>query len=260
MRFRNTLIALIVLVLIGGYAFVNYYYAKPEPARTAYNIKADDIAKIDLKYPTRELVVERKPGEQWNITTPVGANADQTSANNLARAVAECEITKTVEDKTDDLKPFGLDKPQVIVTVTDTQGKPLPALEFGKNTPVGFSTYLKYGDKPEIMLASSAFSSGMNKTLDQMRDRELMSFKLDDVQKLVVTHDDGTQISIDRDGDKWKIAQPGNFDADPTQVRQVLTTLGDAKVADFITDQPTNAAQYGLAKPTLVATVYLSHG
>jgi uncharacterized protein DUF4340 len=260
MRFRNTLIALIVLVLIGGYAFVNYYYAKPEPARTAYNIKADDIAKIDLKYPNRELVVERKPGEQWNITTPVGANADQTSANNLARAVAECEITKTVEDKTDDLKPFGLDKPQVIVTVTDTQGKTLPALELGKNTPVGFSTYLKYGDKPEIMLASSAFSSGMNKTLDQMRDRELMSFKLDDVQKLVVTHDDGTQISIDRDGDKWKIAQPGNFDADPTQVRQVLTTLGDAKVADFITDQPTNAAQYGLEKPHLVATVYLSHG
>ena len=110
------------------------------------------------------------------------------------------------------------------------------------------------------MLTSSAFSSGMNKTADQMRDRELMSFKVDDVQKLVIAHDDGSQIVIDRDGDKWKIISPGSYAADPTQVRQVLTALGDSKVADFITDQPSNAAQYGLEKPHLVATVYLSNG
>ncbi len=34
------------------------------------------------------------------------------------------------------------------MTVTDTKGKTLPGLEVGKNTPVGFSAYLKYTDKP----------------------------------------------------------------------------------------------------------------
>ena len=61
MRFRNTLIALLVLILFGGYAFVNYYFSKPEAAQTAFNIKADDIAKIDLKYPTREMTWSAKP-------------------------------------------------------------------------------------------------------------------------------------------------------------------------------------------------------
>jgi len=257
MRFRNTLIALVVLLIVGGYAFVNYYYATPEKPKTALNIKAEEIAKIDLKYPNRELEVERKTGEPWVITKPMGAAADQTTANNLARAIADCEITRTVEEKADNLAPFGLDKPQVTVTVTDTKGKTLPALQVGKVTPVGFSAYLKYADKPAIMLTSSAFPSGMNKTPDQMRDRELMSFKVDEVQKLLITHDDGTQIEIDRAGDKWKIVKPAAYDADPTQVRQVLTTMGDSKVADFITDTPTNAAQYGLEKPHLVATVYL---
>ena len=42
------------------------------------------------------------------ITAPMGAKADQTTANNLARAIADCEITKTVEEKADDLAPFGL--------------------------------------------------------------------------------------------------------------------------------------------------------
>jgi hypothetical protein len=260
MRFRNTLIALAVLLIIGGYAFVNFYFSKPAQAKIALNIKGDDIAKIDLKYPDRELVLERKAGEPWMITKPVGTQADQTAASNLARAIAQCEITKTVEEKAENLAPFGLDKPQVTVTVTDTRGKTLPGLQVGKLTPVGFSAYLKYTDKPVIMLTSSAFPSGMNKTVDQMRDRELMSFKVDEVQKLVIAHDDGTEIAIDRDGDKWKIVKPASYDADPTQVRQILTTLGDSKVADFITDAPRNAAQYGLEKPHLTATVYLAKG
>ena len=258
MRFRNTLIALVVLLLVGGYAFVNYYFTKPEPPKTALNIKAEDIAKVDLKYPNRELTLERKAGEPWTIVKPIGTAADQTTANNLARAIADCELTKTVEDKADNLAPFGLDKPQVTVTVTDTKGKTLPALEVGKVAPVGFSAYLKYADKPAIMLTSSAFPSGMNKTVDQMRDRELMSFSVDDVKKLVIARDDGTEIDVDRVDDKWKIVKPANYGADPTQVRQILTTLGDSKVADFITDAPSNAAQYGLEKPHLVATVYLA--
>jgi len=260
MRFRNTLVALIVLLLVGGYAFVNFYFSKPEEAKTALNIKGDNIARIDLKYPDRELVLERKPGEPWNIIKPIGTRADQTAATNLARAIAECQVTKTVEEKADSLAPFGLDKPQVTVTVTDTKGKTLPGLQVGKNTPVGFSSYLKYTDKPTIMLTNSAFPSGMNKTVDQMRDRELMSFKVDDVQKLVIAHDDGSELVVERDGDKWKIVKPASYEADPTQVRQILTTLGDAKVADFITDAPTNAAQYGLEKPHLSATVYLRGG
>ena len=117
MRFRNTLIALVVLLIIGGYAFVNFYFTKPEAVKTALNIKPDEIAKIDLKYPDRDLVLERKPGEHWMITKPIGASADQTVAGNLARAIAECQITKTVEEKADNLAPFGLDKPQVTVTV-----------------------------------------------------------------------------------------------------------------------------------------------
>ena len=257
MRFRNTLIALVVLLVVGGYAFVNYYFTKPEAPKTALNIKAEQIAKVDLKYPDRELILERKAGEPWVITKPIGAAADQTTANNLAHAIADCEITKTVEEKADNLAPFGLDKPQVTVTVTDTKGKTLPALEVGKVTPVGFSAYLKYADKPAIMLTSSAFPSGMNKTPDQMRDRELMTFKVDDVKRLTIVRDDGTEIEIDRVDDKWKIVKPANYDADPTQIRQVLTTLGDSKVADFITDAPTNAAQYGLEKPHLVAAVNL---
>jgi Domain of unknown function (DUF4340) len=56
------------------------------------------------------------------------------------------------------------------------------------------------------------------------------------------------------------MVKPADYAADPTQVRQILTTLSDSKVANFITDTPSNAAQYGLEKPHLSATVFLKKG
>ncbi|MGH7950282.1 MAG: DUF4340 domain-containing protein, partial [Candidatus Binataceae bacterium] len=66
----------------------------------------------------------------------------------------------------------------------------------------------------------------------------------------------GDAIEIVRDGDKWKIVKPKEYAADPLAVRQYLTTLVNAKVADFITDTPPAVAQYGLDKPHVAATAY----
>ncbi len=256
MRFRNTLIALIVLLIIGGYAFVNYYFSRPEQAKTALNIKPEDIAKVDLKYPDREIEIERKAGGPWMITKPFGVKADQTAANNLARAIADAQITRTVDDKPANLAPFGLDKPQTVVTVATTKGKALPGIEIGKTTPIGFNAYMKFTDKPAVMLTSSAFQSGMNKTADQLRDRELTSFNVDDVKTFTIARDDAPEIEIDREGSQWKIVKPKPYFADQTQVHQILSTLANAKVADFVSDAPTDVSQYGLVKPHLTVTVY----
>ncbi len=260
MRPRNTIIALVVLLIIGGYAFVMNRYSRPLPAEKLLGVKADDIAKIELKYPDRMLTVERPKGGLWRIVKPIGVDADQTPVNNLARAVANAQITKTVEDKASDLAPFGLAKPAVVITVTTFEGKTLAPIEVGKTTPVGFSAYVMRVGKDAVMLTSSAFPSGMNKTVDQLRKRDLLTFKIGDVSHFTLAKDDGSIIDVVRDGDKWKITKPGNYPADPTQVRQLLSSLLEVKVADFIADAPTSVSQYGLEKPHLTITVYNKNG
>jgi hypothetical protein len=262
MNFRNTIIAIVVLAVIGGYALYVGKFSKPEETtQKLYRLKADDIAKIVLKYPERELELDRsKAFGQWSIVKPVGTDADQTASNNLARAIADCQLVRTVEDNPTDLKPFGLDKPQVTVTVTTFAGKTYPGIEVGKTTPIGFNAYIKETDKPAVMLTQSAFQSGMNKTLNNMRNRDLMNFTMDEVQKFVLAKDDGTTIEIDRDGDNWKIVKPASYKADDTQVREALSALLNAKVADFINDAPAAVTEYGLEKPHATATVYLKNG
>jgi hypothetical protein len=256
MRPRNTIIALVVLLIVGGYAFVISYYSKPVPAESLLAVKTGDIAKIELKYPDRVVAVERPKGGVWRIVKPIGVDADQTTVNNLARAIATAQVTKTVEEKAADLAPFGLAKPAVVITVSTFDGKTLPAIEVGKTTPIGFSAYVMRGGQPAVMLTSSAFPAGMNKTVDQLRNRDLMTFKVDDVTRFTIAKDDGTTVEVDRDGDKWKITKPGNYLANPTAVRQLLSALLEVKVADFIADAPGSVSQYGLEKPHLTLTVY----
>jgi Domain of unknown function (DUF4340) len=256
MQTRNTVIALVLLAIVGGFAYLVSRGQGTAETVKLFTLKPEDIIRIDLKYPDREIVLERNREGKWELSKPIHADADQTTSNNLARAIADCEIKKTVFEKTSDLKPFGLDKPAATVIVTAKNKGVLPAIEVGKTTPVGFSAYIKTADKPAVLLTSSAFPPGMEKKVDDLRDRELMSFKVDDAQKVVIEHDDGSTVEIDRNGDNWNIVKPAKYPADPTQVRQLLSALANARVADFISDTPSSVSEYGLGKPHLTVTIF----
>jgi hypothetical protein len=260
MRLRNTIIVLILFAIVGGYAFVVGYYSAPEETRKLLEVKAADIAKIELKYPDRDIVLERDKGGPWRLTKPIGADADQTQANNLASAIADAQLNKTVDEKPTDLKAFELDHPVTIVTVTTFDKKTWPSIEVGRSTPIGFNAYVKLSNSPAVLLTSSVFPSGMNKKVNDLRVRDLMSFKMDDVRKLIVTRDNGQTVELDLDGEKWKMVKPSPYPADDIQVRQALSTLVNAKASDFVADAPANVNQYGLEKPHLTATVVLNNG
>jgi hypothetical protein len=260
MRLRNTIIVLVLFAIVGGYAFVVSHYSQTEAQAKLIDVKPDDIAKIELKYSDRDIVIERDQGKPWRIVKPIGADADQMQANNLARAIADGVLVRTVDDQPADLTPFGLKPPTTTITVTTFDKKTLPSIEVGKSTPIGFNAYVRLSNSPAVLLTEGAFSSGMNKTVNDLRDRDLMAFKLDDVQKLIIARDNGPAVEIDRDGDHWKIVKPAPSPADDTAVRMALGTLVNARASDFVSDAPSNVNQYGLEKPHLTATVVLKSG
>ncbi len=253
MRLRNTIIVLVLLVLLGGYA----YYASWQPAEEKnklFNIQPEDIATITLKYPEREIELARQAGK-WTLVKPIAAEADDNTANNVARAIADCEIKKTLAETPANLAPFGLAKPDLIVTVTTADKKTLPGIEVGKTTPVGFSAYIKTTDKPDVMLTSSAFPPAVKKTVDELRDRELVKFAFDEVHKLTLDRGDGNPIELDNDHGVWTIVKPAKYATDAAAVRQLLTSLSGSRIDEFVTEHPDNLSKFGLDKPRLTASV-----
>ena len=256
MRFRSTLVLVLLLLGLGAYVYwVEYPKAQQEEKKkTLFEFKPDDATEVSLVYPDREITL-KKSGEDWRLTKPMDVAADAVTVKNLVNAIAECEVKKELTDASADLAPYGLDKPFVSVTVK-LKDKELPAILVGKNTPVGFSTYLQRADDKKIRLTNSAFRSGMDKQLKDLRDKTIINFEDNDVHT-VELHGDGKDIRLTQKDDNWSVEQPGPYAADTATVRSFLSTVRSMRAVDFPTDQPTDLAPYGLDQPRLTVSLFL---
>ena len=258
MQFRNTLILLILLTLVGGYIYF-FQAGKPEEETVKlFNIKAEDITKLVLKYPGEQIELERT-GDKWKIVKPIQVDADSAAVTTLTHEVADAQIKSTVDEHPTDLSNFGLTKPAVTV-IAGTKDKTLPGVEVGRTTPIGYSVYIKTTDKPAVMLTAGGFGPGTKRTVSDLRDHTLMSFKVDDVSKLAVKQDDGAPVEIEKDQGKWKIVKPGKYDADPERVRVLLSSLSNSRIDEFTVDNPDKVTKYGLDKPQLTVSVFTGPG
>jgi hypothetical protein len=256
MQFRNTAIALILLVLIGGYAYYLARHPSTSRGQQLFKIAPKDIVQINLRYPNREIELATDLRHRWVLTKPLKADADQTAADEIARAIAELEVKKTVAEDTKDLSPFGLSHPRAIVTAVLKDGKKLPAIEVGKATPIGFSTYVKRADKPAVMVTSSTFGTQMIKNVDDLRDRQLLSTPADQANRVVIEHRPGETIELDKSGNEWQIVRPASYAADSSTVTSFLSTLTSGRISRFVNDSPANLAEYGLDQPQLSISLF----
>jgi hypothetical protein len=260
MKFRNTVIALVLLVLVGGYAYYTALHKSTSQGQRMFKVEAKDIARIDLRYPNnREIVLELGPHDRWTITKPLKVSADQAAADDLARSVAGLETTKTVAEEPKDLALFGLKPPRATITVSLKDKKELPAIYVGKATPIGFSTYVRLAGKPAVMITSSTFGTKMTKEVDDLRDRQLLP-PVDAADKVVIEHRPGETIELAKKDGDWSIVKPASYRADANVVTGLLSNLTNGRISRFVSDSPSNLAEYGLEQPTLNVSVSIGKG
>jgi len=254
MRFRTTIILALVLAGLGAYLYFVELERVAEEAKkkTLFEFKTEDATGITLTYPDRKIVVKLSDGK-WRLTEPVQDLADESIVTNLLNAIAECEIKKTLEDVPTDLAPFGLDKPSAEVQVT-LKDRELPVIKVGKTSPVGFSTYIQRADDPKVYLTSSAFHTGTDKQLKDVRDKQILSFDDNAIRKITV-HGPDRDILLKKSESGWSLEQPTAHAADAATVRSFLSTLRSMRATDFAAEQASDLSQYGLDNPRLAITV-----
>jgi len=255
MPLRNTIIVIVLLLAIGGYALYQRHQPPPEKNPKVYTLDAKDIQKIELRSPGRDLVLERSGPDQWKIMKPVEAEADHFAVDAIANQIAGLEITDTADEAPTDLAPFGLKVPAVTVTVTTKEGKTLPPILVGEQAPIGNAGFIKVADKPAVLLVNPAFAAMVNKHLDDVRSHNFFTFKPDDAHHITLTK--GLQtLELKRGaGDRWTIVKPRDYPADDAAVASFLRALGAAQVTRFIDDQPSDPSKYGLVNPSLAITL-----
>jgi len=251
MQSRKTLRAVLALAIVGGFAY--YISRQPEPQKNhkLFDLKPEDIAQIELRGPARDLVIQRDGPGLWRIVKPVQTPADNSIADGIANAIAGLQVVDTVDENPADLANFGLETPATSVIVTTTDKRVLPGIMVGSDTPVGNNSYIKTTDKPAVLLIPAGFTVAAGRTLKELRSHVLVGLTADQMNRVAVTHPDGSVIEVARKGDDWMITKPREHSADKAAVQQLLDVIAGARVAEFIEDNPQDLEKFGLAKPAL---------
>ncbi|TAK00571.1 MAG: DUF4340 domain-containing protein [Candidatus Manganitrophaceae bacterium] len=242
MRFKATIFLSLVLVLLGGYLFYvelpgekkkqeaevmqKRLYSFSPSAITNLTIQSANGASIDFLHEPAD------PDNPWRITHPVEALANDAAASALASQLERLESTRLVEEKSEDLKEFGLDPPayMVIITLhrTDTE-----ILEVGSENLTGNEVYVRKGAGTPVYLVPVSIKKSLNKDLAGWRRQELFHFASTDVKRVRIDSP-RQQIEIAREGDDWRIKKPIQAKGDPTEISNLLGSLSGLRGEDFI--------------------------
>ncbi|MBI1746082.1 MAG: DUF4340 domain-containing protein [Acidobacteria bacterium] len=259
MKFKGTLILLLIFAVVGAMAY--YYDYKGGPQRESREKAAKGLLTLDkakvkelrLHYPDKEIVGVREKESQWKITAPIAAVGDGAEWERVVANLSDLEKEKVLAESPADLKPFGLDPPVLKVSVSTTDGKTFEA-HFGIPNPTGSSVYAKLPNGKEVVLVPSTTYQGIKKDLLDLRDRSLLRFKEFDVYSLNLKNANGSYklLNVNRN---WEIKEPVTTKAEPAEVSALLNALSFTKVTEFIDYNVPTESEMGFDNPAIMVSL-----
>jgi hypothetical protein len=266
MKTTGMLIAAVVLAALTGLLYWSDHHKPSEtasasstseaPAPKILTLKDTDISNIAIKKKGTEEVDLGKGGDgKWQITAPKPLAADQDAVTSVVSTLSSLNSDRLVDDKTSDLKQYGLAEPNLEVDVT-TKDKPQKLL-VGDDTPTGSATFAMLAGDPRVFTIASYTKSSLDKTSNDLRDKRLLTVDFDKISQieLVAKKQD---MTFAREKDTWQILKPKPLRADNYTVEELSRKLKDAKMDTTSSAADEKKAAAAFAAGTPVATAKLT--
>ena len=159
MRFRNTLLVVLVFLALGGYAyFFEYKQEEPEElaTRTAplWDVRAEEIQQLDIRGPDGGTRLMREE-DAWVLVDPATEErqpADTARVDRIIDSLARLQPLRVLTE-TMALSEYGLASPAWQATIRMQSGEE-QTLAWGDQTPQGTSYYVKKGGEDAVYIIS----------------------------------------------------------------------------------------------------------
>jgi hypothetical protein len=257
MNFRGLIVAVVVLATLGGVLYWSQHHKPAEESAAVPTSTAPVILKVNPADMTELIIKQKEPvtlkrtNGKWQITEPKSYPADQEAVAGLLSTLSGLNADRVVEEKASDRKQYGLDPAQVELDITGMQGT--RQLLLGDNTPAGGDVYAALSTDPRVFTVASYSKSSLAKTLNDLRDKSLLTLSADKVSRVELVKK-GEDLELDRTKDGWQILKPSAEPADSAAVNALVSTLTNARM-DLSTTADAVAA---FAHATPLATAKLT--
>lgn len=204
--------------------------SKTPPAPKLISVDAKNIEDIRLAKSGSEPIELAKLANSWTITKPTAMGADQDAVSMLTGSVATLNADRLIDEHPANLADFGLNMPMEEVDLTLKGGKTTKLL-LGSDTPAGTGIYAKLESDPKVYTVPSYLKASFDKTVNDLRDKRLLTFNQDKLTSVSISGKGGQTIEFGKNaqGD-WQITKPKPMRADSLQVDDLVRKLKDAKM------------------------------
>lgn len=262
--FVRTSIAVAILAALGAY----YYFVERKRPATTEAAKERVFAGLDRKKIKEISIVPAggetvrlvKAGEAWTITQPLTAPAAANEVDALVSSIETLEIDEVVAEAPADAGEYGLAPARSTVGVlVEGATEPLK-IELGRKTPDDASLYAKVPTSPRVFTISGYHDTTFSKKPFDLRDREILHVKRDDVASLEVWGS-GPGFALSRaEGVEWIFTRPVRTLAGRWSVDGLIGTLESLRMESIAAEPAKDLKPFGLVKPAHVVTLGLKDG
>jgi hypothetical protein len=272
MKYKSTLI---LLVAVGVAGLVAYSLSKKptseEVAKTRKKLLPDfhtaDVRQLTIESADGSIVCHRESADEWRIQKPLDVRADRWQVEGILDKLETAEKVSSTFPEAGaslDMAQYGLKDPtRTVIASVDEAGKPTWTLRIGKPTGVGDTTFVAVDGEEGVFAVKKDVADKTDATLMGLRSKALAprisSFDLESLTLAAATQDGQppVEIACKKADNRWEMDKPVHDLCDKRAIEALANKLYDHRIGntDFVVDDPTKAADYGLDHPALTVTL-----
>jgi Domain of unknown function (DUF4340) len=224
-------------------------------SKTVLAVDRKDVTGVDIVTRDETLALETSDN-RWRLTRPRPLPADADSMREFFEKLSAARIKEFVAEAPRSLAPYGLDRPvRVAIHTGKDKDRATKALLLGRVDDKKKGVYAMRPGEPSVLLLPDDVWAALPKTTAAVRDKTVVDFERDKVVGLQLDSPRG-QLTLTREGDRWKIVKPEALPADPVEAGAVLMRLKALRASAFLSDDASGIPRY-LGRPEVRATLTL---
>jgi len=257
MNFKTTIVLIVLLAAAGVWLAVDKMSGKPEtPAKTEVgsaegrkllDMDAADVTKVVIDRPDGKKTVLVKSGDgKWKLTEPVEAPAESFEVDGLVRDVVDMRSTGQLDSS----NTGGLDHPKYVIELTGKGGK-VTKVNIGDKAALGGGLYVSLDSSKTAEVVQSPVWDKLEKPVDELRGKELVTTPAADIKQIKVTKGDKT-LELQKVGNDWQMTEPEKMPADDSAVSDMTWAIAGLRANSFVKPNSAEAKRARLNSAQMV--------
>jgi hypothetical protein len=258
-RFTTTILLAAALLLLTVYLVVveipqqEKTKQAEQTADQLFNFKNSDVVAVSLRYPASEIELRKSQDGKWGVTKPLQAEADQREVQSLISTVADIRFSRIVEEQVSNMAEFGLDHPNVDITLT------LPdraeRLLIGDDGPMPSTLYIHKDGDPRVVLTQQWIKGSLTRTFYDFRTKIILPIEHEKVNQVQLEFPKRSVLLAKQDA-RWLLKRPTDGPADEDALNSLTLMLQNLHATFFIDPGPDREkTMKGLKNPLVTVTI-----